>query len=125
MLSLETLRIVLLILHFVGLAALIGPGLLRNRPSTRAVPVMLTGAAVQVATGNGLIAANQLQGMPVIEAKMIVKLALALVALVLMIVAAARLRGSTKTEDQVQTTGLECSAAGIGVGALLTAVVWT
>lgn len=125
MLSFETFRLVLLILHFVGLAALIGPVLLRNRPSERAVPVMLTGAAVQVVTGNGLIAANQLQGMHVIEAKMVVKLALALVALVLMIVAAVRQRRTTKTEDQVQTTGLEHSAAGLGLGALLTAVVWT
>lgn len=125
MLSFETLRLVLLILHFVGLAALIGPVLLRNRPSRRAVPVMLTGAAVQVATGNGLIAAIQLQGIHVVEAKMVVKLALALVALVLMIVAAVRLRRATKTKDQVQTTGLEHSAAGLGLGALLTAVVWT
>lgn len=86
---------------------------------------MLTGAAVQVATGNGLIAANQLQGMHVIEAKMITKLALAVVALVLLIVAAVRLRRATKIGGQVETTDLERSAAGLGGVALLVAVIWS
>lgn len=125
MLSLETFRLVLLILHFLGSAALIGPALLRHRSSIQVVPVMLTGAAVQVATGNGLIAANQLQGMHVIEAKMITKLALAVVALVLLIVAAVRLRRATKIGGQVETTDLERSAAGLGGVALLVAVIWS
>lgn len=125
MLSLEILRTALLILHFLGLAALIGPVLLRRRPSSGAVPVMLTGAVVQLLTGNGLIAANQLQGMHVIETKMVVKLALALAALILMIVAAVRLRRATKTGKQAGTTGLEHAAAGSGGIALLVAVVWS
>lgn len=123
--SLESLRLVLLILHLLGLAALIGPVMLRTRLSSTAVPVMLTGAAVQVATGNGLIAANQLQGMSVIEAKMLTKLALALAALVLLIVAAVRLRRATRAGDQIETTGLERTAAGMGGVALLVAVIWT
>lgn len=125
MLSLETLRLVLLILHFMGLAALIGPAMLRQLPSRRAVPVMLTGAVIQVITGNGLIAANQLQGMFVIEAKMILKLVIALAAMILLIIAAIQLRRSAKAAEQVQTNGLERAAAGFGVGALLAAVIWT
>ncbi|HIY64678.1 MAG TPA: hypothetical protein H9830_00180 [Candidatus Agrococcus pullicola] len=123
--SFETLRLALLVLHFVGLAALIGPALLRSVASWTVVPIMLTGAAIQVATGNGLIAANQLQGMHVIEAKMIIKLALALASLVLLIVAAVRLRKARKRGKHLEARAAERAAAGIGGLALVTAVIWT
>ncbi|WP_293699796.1 hypothetical protein [uncultured Agrococcus sp.] len=125
MVSFETLRLALLIVHLLGLAALIGPALLRGVSSRTAVPVMLTGAVIQVVTGNGLIAANQLQGMHVIEAKMIVKLVFALASLALLIVAAVRLRKARKLEGDIDTRTTERVAAGIGGIALATAVLWS
>ena len=124
MLSMDTLHLALLVLHFLGLAALIGPVLVqRPRTGHSGLRVMLTGSVVQVLTGNGLIAAHQLQGMQVIEAKMIVKLSLAVVALLL--VALALWRGR-KTEDArpLRAAPLPTTAGGLGVLALLVAVIW-
>ncbi|NDL58972.1 hypothetical protein [Phytoactinopolyspora mesophila] len=85
--------------------------------------IMLTGAAVQVLTGNGLIAANRLQGNHVVEAKMVVKLALAIAALTLLILAVRgrRSRRPSGTSSPALTDG----AAGLGIAAVLVAVVWT
>ena len=77
---LEILRLTLLVTHFVGLAALIGPFLLQLRDSRPPrLRLMLTGAIVQVLTGNALIASRRLQGLEVDEVKMMVKLGIALV----------------------------------------------
>jgi hypothetical protein len=112
--------------HFLGLAALIGPALirprLRDRTTTR---IMLTGAAVQVATGNGLIATNRLQDMHVIEAKMVVKLALAVTALAIMVVVAWRGRRGRSGGASADSPVLHSGAAGLGVTAILVAVFWT
>lgn len=125
MMSFETLRLVLLILHFLGLAALIGPALIRGLAGSAAVPVMLTGAVIQVVTGNGLIAANQLQGIHVIEAKMIAKLALALLAVAVLIVATVQVRRAKQSNRQANTTGLQHGAAGSGGASLMLAVLWS
>lgn len=125
MVSFETLRLALLVLHLLGLAALIGPALLRGVTSRAAVPVMLMGAVIQVATGNGLIAANQLQGMHVIEAKMIIKLVFALASLVLLIITAVRSGKARKRGKHLETRATERAAAGIGGLALVTAVLWS
>ena len=74
---LENLRLAMLVVHVIDLAAVIGPFLLqstaRHVPSLR---LMLAGAAAQIVSGNALIASRMLQGLDVDEAKMFVKLAL-------------------------------------------------
>jgi hypothetical protein len=124
-LSMETLHLGLLVLHFLGLAALVGPVLIqRPRAGRSGLRVMLTGSVVQVLTGNGLIAANQLQGMHVIEAKMIVKLSLAVVSLLLLVVALWRGRGTPDGQYR-HAASLQTAAGGLGVAALMVAVIWT
>ncbi|AUS77043.1 hypothetical protein C1701_00260 [Actinoalloteichus sp. AHMU CJ021] len=121
---LEITRLALLVAHFLGLAALIGPFLLqlRSREAFR-LRLMLTGAIVQVVTGNALIAARRLQGLDVDEVKVIVKLGIALVALGALVAAliARRRRGA----DTASVRQLFHAAGGLGVTDVIVAVVWT
>ena len=100
--TLEVLRLVLLVAHFVGMAAVIGPFITQHR--LRAgfdLAPMLVGAIVQVVTGNGLVATSRLQAMPVSDPKMVVKMAVAVLVLALLLVAVlrARRRGSADRPD--------------------------
>lgn len=121
--ALHFVHLALLVAHFVGLAALIGPFLLqafsRQAPRLR---LMLTGAIVQVVTGNALIAANRLQGIEVDEVKMIVKLGIAAVTLGALIAAVIvhRRRGA----DAAAVRPLFISAGGLAVADVIIAVVW-
>lgn len=121
---LEIARLALLVAHFVGLAALIGPFLLqvRSRKALR-LRLMLIGAIVQVVTGNALIAANRLQGLEVDEVKMIVKLGIAVVTLGVMIAAVVvqRRRGA----DAPSVRPLFHTAGGLALADVIVAVVWT
>ncbi|QSB13125.1 hypothetical protein JQS43_15925 [Natronosporangium hydrolyticum] len=83
----ETLRYILLITHFLGLAALIGGCLVQlGAPALRrAATTMLAGALVQLATGFGLTASREIQHLPVDSAKIAVKLGLAVLVLVAVI----------------------------------------
>ncbi|MFC7373788.1 hypothetical protein ACFQRD_00750 [Brachybacterium sp. GCM10030268] len=121
---LEIARLALLVIHFVGLAAVIGPFLLQvRRTQPLRLRAMLTGAVVQVLTGNALIAANRLQGMEVDELKMIVKLSVAVALLVALIVAAVirRRRGDRATAVRP----LFRLAGGLALADVVVAVVWT
>lgn len=120
---LHVVHLALLIAHFLGLAALIGPFL--SQAFSRRAPrlrLMLTGAIVQVATGNALIAATRFQGIEVDELKMIVKLGLAAVTLGALIAAVAvqRRRGA----DAAAVRPLFVSAGGLAVADVIIAVVW-
>lgn len=90
---LEILRLVLLVTHFIGLAAIIGAFIVQmpQRTGINLRP-MLIGAIVQIVTGVGLIATRKLEGLDVLDEKMFVKLALALVVLVAVLLG---LRGNT------------------------------
>ncbi|MGO2684151.1 MAG: hypothetical protein ACTIAA_07995 [Microbacterium sp.] len=120
---LEIARLALLIAHFVGLAALIGPFLLqvRSRQALR-LRLMLTGAIVQVITGNALIAANRLQGLEVDEVKMILKLGIAVVTLGVLIAAVIvqRRRGARAASVRPLFVG----AGGLALAEVVIAVVW-
>lgn len=120
---LEIARLALLVAHFVGLAALIGPFLLqaRNRQAPR-LRLMLTGAIVQVITGNALIAANRLQGLEVDEVKMIVKLGVAVVTLGLLIAAVVVRR--RPAADATSVRPLFVTAGGLALAEVVIAVVW-
>ncbi len=87
----EILRLTLLDVHFIGLAAIIGPFLFQLRRRTGLdLGTMLVGAVVQVVSGMGLIGARRFEGLPVIDEKMAVKLAIALVVLAAVIIARRR-----------------------------------
>ena len=119
----EIARLALLVTHFVGLAMLVGPFLLQIRRKAPGLRLMLSGAIAQVVTGNALIASRQLQGLPVDEAKVSVKLALGVVAVVLLLarVLAQRRRGA----DTGAGRALFRSAGVAGIAAVVVAVVWT
>jgi len=86
---LEVLRLGLLTIHFLGMAALVGTFLLQLRQSTvSGLRLMLAGAAIRAVSGNALIASNRLQGMEVIETKMVAKLVLATVGVAALFLAA-------------------------------------
>lgn len=121
---LEIARLALLVAHFIGLAALIGPFLLQIRSrKTLRLRLMLTGAIVQVVTGNALIASRRLQGLEVDEFKMIVKLGIAVVTLGVLIVAVVvqRRRGA----DAKAVRPLFHTAGGLALVDVVVAVVWT
>lgn len=120
---LHIVDLALLVAHFVGLAALIGPFLSQAR--SRGAPrlrLMLTGAIVQVVTGSALIAANRLQGIEVDELKMIVKLGIAVVTLGVLMVAVIVQRG--RGADAAPVRPLFVTAGGLAVADVMIAVVW-
>lgn len=120
---LHILHLALLVAHFMGLAALIGPFLsqARSRRAPR-LRLMLTGAIVQVITGNALIAAHRLQGADVDELKMIVKLGIAVVTLGVLIAAVVIQRG--RGEEAAAVRPLFLGAGGLAVADVIIAVVW-
>lgn len=80
----EILKDVVLILHFVGLAAIIGGFLVQTRSTTKIIyPAMLHGALTQLVTGLILVGLNQALDDDVDNGKIGVKLLIALVVTVL------------------------------------------
>ncbi len=87
----EILRNILLVLHFVGLASLLGGVLVQLRSirtgDARVIPAMLHGAYLQLLTGLGLVAVIQLADLDDVNNITIgVKLAVLIVLTVLAIV---------------------------------------
>lgn len=119
----EVARLALPVAHFIGLAALIGPFLLqvRSRKDLR-LRLMLTGAIVQVVTGNALIASRRLQGLDVDEIKMIVKLGIAVITLAVLIAAVIVQRRRGK--DAASVRPLFHTAGGLALADVVVAVVW-
>lgn len=121
---LEIARLALLVAHFIGLAALIGPFLLQIRSRTALrLRLMLVGAIVQVVTGNALIASRRLQEFDVDEVKMIVKLAIAVVTLGALIAAVVAQRRPGQEPRLVRS--LFEAAGGLALANVIVAVVWT
>lgn len=78
----QLVRHLLLFLHFVGLASLLGGFLVQLSASTRRiVPAMLHGALTQLATGVLLVGVDESLDEPVDNAKIAVKLVVLLVVL--------------------------------------------
>lgn len=121
---LEIARLALLVTHFLGLAALIGPFLLQTlSPHPPRLRLMLTGAAVQLVTGNALIASHRLQGLEVDEVKMLIKLGIVVVALGVLI--AAILVQRRRGEEAEAVRPLFRTAGGLAIADVLVAVAWT
>lgn len=94
---LEIARIALLVVHIVGTSAIVGAFILQMpwRKSFDFSP-MLVGSIVQILSGSALIAVRKFADLPVVEAKMIVKMGLAIVILAIVIVALVRQRRLVK-----------------------------
>lgn len=90
---LEIARIALLVVHIVGTSAIVGAFVLQM-PWRRHFDFspMLVGSIVQIVSGCALIAVRKFDDLPVVEAKMIVKMGLAVVILAIVIVALVRQR---------------------------------
>ena len=113
----EALRLSMLFLHFLGLAALVGGFLAQWRAGTAQVStLMLGGAGAQVLTGVLLVFARNMQDLPVDTGKVIVKLGIGLVVAVL---AQVGRRRSTSSPGLFYSIGL-LAVVNIGV-----AVFWT
>lgn len=84
---LEVLRLVFLLIHIVGTSAIIGAFILQMpwREQFDFSP-MLVGSIVQLVSGCALIAVRQVSGLGVVEAKMIVKMLIAVMVLALVVV---------------------------------------
>ncbi len=96
---LELTRLVLLVTHFIGLAAIIGAFILQMpRRSGFDFSPVLVGSIVQLVTGVALIAVNELGGTDIDRAKAFTKLAIALVVLAAAIVGVVRERAFKRTE---------------------------
>ncbi|WP_324013452.1 hypothetical protein [Microbacterium sp. JZ37] len=123
---LENLRLALLIIHLVGTSAIVGAFILQMpwRKDFDFSPLLI-GSIVQVLSGNALIAVRMISGAGVIEAKMIVKLALALVILGLIIAAMVRQRRlrSAGSDDRALRPLLHI-AGWLGVVEIAVAVLW-
>lgn len=75
----ETLKLVILITHFVGLAAIIGPALDQLRKDAKKITsAMVWGARAQIATGVILVGLRYALDEPVDNVKITIKLVLAL-----------------------------------------------
>lgn len=124
---LEIVRLTMVIAHFVGLAAVIGPFLLQlqTREGFR-LRAMRLGAIVQIVSGNLLIASRRLQGMEVTDEKMIAKMAIAVIVLVAVIVATLIQRRARKVgipDRRVRPWML--TAGGLAILNIGVAVAWT
>jgi hypothetical protein len=123
---LEIARAVLLIAHILGLAAIIGSFILQLRTNSgfRFGP-MLTGAIVQVVTGVGLVAVREIGDLDVNNAKIGVKMAIALIVLVAAIVAVVRQRRAVAagTSDRVSLPWMHIAGAGAILNVIV-AVAW-
>lgn len=124
---LEFLRLTLVVTHIVGLAAIIGPFIFQLRVRDGfGYGAMLSGAIAQVITGFGLVGVRRAGGLDIIEAKIGVKLILAVLVLAAVIVAMVLKR---RGEAAGRGDGLSRPfffAAGIGaIANTIVAVFWT
>jgi hypothetical protein len=91
--TLDLIRLIVLIIHFIGLAAVIGPFILqRTRKEAFQFGAMLTGSIVQIVSGAALIGLRKGEGLAVSDAKMAVKLGIAVIVLALVLIGMIRQR---------------------------------
>lgn len=124
---LEALRLVMLVAHFVGLAAVVGPFLLqvRSREGFR-LGAMLLGAIVQILSGNLLVASRRLQDLDVIDEKMIVTMAIAVLVLAAVLVADVIQRRARRAGvPDLRVRPWMLGAGALAIADVAVAVVWT
>ncbi|NGP06935.1 hypothetical protein G6038_15895 [Rhodococcus sp. 14C212] len=109
---------IFLILHFIGLAGIIGSWLAVIR-EPRVVAGMLHGAILQVVTGLALVGLNEADGADLNHMKIGIKLVVAVVILVLAILGMKRER-----QKPGSTAALAHAAGALGVLNVVIAVLW-
>lgn len=123
---LEIARIALLVVHIVGTSAIVGAFVLQMpwRKSFDFSP-MLVGSIVQIVSGCALIAVRKLEGLPVPEVKMIVKMGIALVILAVIIVALVRQRRLVGAgESDASLRGLIYTVGILAIADVIVALAW-
>jgi hypothetical protein len=117
--SLEIVRLGLLAVHILGLAAIVGTFFVQLRAKEGfATGVMLAGAITQVVTGLALVGVREATDLGVNNVKIAVKLGLAVVVLVAAIVAHVQRRRGGKVKPAFHAAG------GTAVINVLVAVLW-
>lgn len=117
--ALEIVRLVLLALHILGLAAIVGTFFVQLRAKDGfATGVVLAGAIAQVVTGLALVGVREASDLGVNNIKIAVKLGLALVVLAAAIIAHVQRRRGGKVKPAFHTAG------GLAVVNVLVAVLW-
>ncbi len=115
----EILRLLVLCVHFLGLAALVGVFLVQLRQrSGFSTTVLVAGALTQLVTGLILVGLREAEQLPVNHAKIGVKLAISLVAAIAAVWAHVRQRKEQPVQAHFHTAG------GLGVVNLIIAVLW-
>lgn len=119
---LEITRLALLVVHFVGLAAIIGAYILQMpwRSGFDFSPVLI-GSIVQLVTGIALIAVNELAGTEIDRAKAFTKLAITLLVLSLALVGV--IRGRRLKRSEQSDASLRPVLWGAGVAAIANVAV--
>lgn len=116
---LEIVRLALLALHILGLAAIVGAFFVQMRAKSGfATGVVLAGAITQVVTGLALVGVRQAGDLGVDNVKIAVKLALAVVVLAAAIVAHVQQRRGGTVKPAFHAAG------GLAVVNVLVAVLW-
>jgi biotin transporter BioY len=109
----------LLVLHFIGLAAIVGSFLVQmRRKSDFSLTWMLIGAITQVVTGLGLVGLAEASDYDVNYPKIIVKLVIAVIVLVAAVAAVLAQRKGNKVQPFFHTAG------GLAIINILLAVFW-
>jgi hypothetical protein len=116
---LEIVRLVLLAVHVLGLAAIVGAFFVQMRANDGfATGVVLAGAITQLVTGLALVGVRQASDLGVNNIKIAVKLGIAVVVLVAAIVAHVQSRRGGKVKPAFHAAG------GLAVVNVLVAVLW-
>jgi hypothetical protein len=116
---LEIVRLVLLAVHILGLAAIVGAFFVQMRAKDGfATGVVLTGAITQVVTGLALVGVRQAGDLGVNNVKIAVKLVIAAIVLVAAIVAHVQSRRGGKVKPAFHAAG------GLAIVNVLVAVLW-
>lgn len=116
---LEIVRLILLALHILGLAAIVGTFFVQMRQKEGfATGVVLAGAITQVVTGLALVGVHQAADHDVNNVKIAVKLGIALIVLVAAIIARVQSSRGGKVKPAFHTAG------GLAIVNVLVAVLW-
>ena len=108
-----------LVLHFLGLAAIIGVFLVQMRAKSGfRTDILLTGAITQVVTGLALVGIRQMGDLGVDNAKIAVKLIIALVILAAAILASVNKHKGGKVKPAFHAAG------GLAIVNVIIAVLW-
>ncbi|MGV8877306.1 MAG: hypothetical protein ACOH1K_07330 [Rhodoglobus sp.] len=124
--TLNTIRLVLLVLHILGLALIIGSFFLQiRRKKGFEFSTMLIGAITQLVTGLALVGVLQASDHDINNTKIAVKTVLAIVVLVAVIIARARQRTAITagSNEKVSLPWMHIAGAG-AIANVIIAVLW-